>query len=111
MRTFLVVAMVLTMGMAALSLWGAGHSRGLDASSSQIFIHGTPVCITHRGGEIQAAVGDCSVLRGESRHGDSDDEHGRFAVPEGPRPELPPGHPPIGPDDGPLTDQNRRTLI
>jgi hypothetical protein len=111
MKTVLVVALVLTMGLAALSFWGVGSSLGLVASSSQIFIHGTPVCVTQRGGEIQATVGACSLLRGESSHGGSEGYHGRVPGPWHPALELPPGHPPIGPDDGPVTDRNRRTLI
>jgi len=111
MRTFLAVALVLTMGMGLLFFWVAVHPRSLEASSSQIFIHGTPVCVTQRGGEIQATVGACSAFHGGLQHGDQDGYRGSVPVPGNPRLELPPGHPPIGPDDGPITDPNRRTLI
>ncbi len=111
MRKFLVVALVLSMGMAALSLWRAGKALDLAATSSQIFIHGTPVCVTQRGGEIHAAVGDCGGLRGEPRNEGREGAHGRLPAPGRPGLELPPGHPPIGPDDGPITERNRRTLI
>jgi hypothetical protein len=111
MKIALSVAVVLTMGMAAISFWGVGNSRNPDGSSSQIFIHGTPVCVTQRGGEIHAAVGACSLFRRESPHGDAEGYHGQVPVPGHPDLVLPPGHPPIGPDEGPITDRNRRTLI
>jgi len=56
MKTILGIALVVAMGVAALFLWGAGYARHTGFSSSQIFIHGVPVCVTQRGGEIEAAV-------------------------------------------------------
>lgn len=57
--------------------------------SSQIFIHGTPVCVFQKGKEIVARIGKCG-----SDQALPDSGHpfqGRRA------PNLPPGHPPIGP--------------
>ncbi|MGE5246891.1 MAG: hypothetical protein ACM3L8_00985 [Verrucomicrobiota bacterium] len=112
MRTIAAAALALTLGVVAASLWLLGYGRGPAVSSSQIFIHGTPVCVTQRGGEIHATVGACSALRpggprgeGPSRH------HGGVPYPGDPRLELPPGHPPIGPDDGPIGEHTRRVLI
>jgi hypothetical protein len=111
MKKILLLGSVFTVGMAAISFWGVGIYSSLAASSSQIFIHGTPVCVTQRGGEIQATVGACNLLRGESPQSDSEGYHERVPGPGHPALELPPGHPPIGPDDGPITDRHRRTLI
>lgn len=93
MKTFLGVALILAVGAAAMLLWSAGHGMEAGVSSSQIFIHGVPVCVTQRGDEIRASVGSCD------------------AVPADPRLRLPPGHPPIGPEDAPVPEENRGTLI
>ncbi len=99
MKMFLAVALVLSTGLAAVSLWGIVHARRMSVSSSQIILHGTPVCITQRGGEIEAAIGAC-----ESSPGASDGEDGGFhgtPHPFGdPNAWLPPGHPPVGSDPG-----------
>lgn len=63
------------------------------ASSSQIYIHGTPVCVLREGDGIVARVGKCGP--GEDQDEEAPDEspfHGS------PGRSLPPGHPPIGPD-------------
>ena len=105
------VALVFAVGVAAASLWEFGSACGVSPSTSQIFIHGTPVCVTQRGAEIRATVGACGALPG-GMEGDGSYRHrGRSPVPGNPRLELPPGHPPIGPDDGPLGERNRRVLI
>jgi len=95
-KTFLAAMLVVSTGLAALSLWGMVHARHMGGSSSQIFIHGAPVCVTQRGGEIEAVVGKC-----RSNPGD----------PANPHLGLPPGHPPIDGDPGPSFDEERRTLI
>jgi hypothetical protein len=112
MRTYLVVALVVSLGLSALSLWGTAESRYGNESSSQIYIHGTPVCVIQRGGEIQATVGACSAVPDESRQGAPYRHSPGFSGPGHPGLNLPPGHPPIGPDDGPIGERNhRRTLI
>ena len=111
MRTLLAVALVLAVGVAAASYWELGSARGMARSTSQIFIHGTPVCVTRLGEEIRATVGACSALPGGTDRDGSYRHHGRFPVPDNPGLELPPGHPPIGPDDGPVGERNRRVLI
>lgn len=110
MKTFLAIVMVLSTGLAAVSLWGIVHARRMGVSSSQIFLHGTPVCITQRGGEIRAAVGECGPPQGASE-GEYGGFHGTPHPFEHPNTGLPPGHPPVGsaPD---LTDgEVRRTPI
>jgi len=108
LKSLLAIALVLTAALAGLSLWGMGHARHVAVSSSQIFIHGTPVCVTQRGGEIQASVGECAVLFGGPR-GQQEDADGFHNG--DPHVGLPPGHPPIGPGPVPLFEENRRTLI
>jgi len=107
-KIFLAIALVLTAALAGLSLWGVGHARSVAVSSSQIFIHGTPVCVSQRGGEIQASVGECTVLFGGPRE---EREEAEGFHNGDPHVGLPPGHPPIGPGTVPLFEENRRTLI
>ena len=75
------------------------------SSSSQIYIHGTPVCVTRVGEEIMARVGECGIPRLPPDAGTpgSPPYHG----PPGMR--LPPGHPPI--DQEMFPGENRRVLI
>jgi hypothetical protein len=98
LRTFLAIALILVTGAASFMLWGAAHAHRMAPSSSQIFIHGTPVCVTQRGGEIVAAVGECGF-------------HESRPAPENPHVGLPPGHPPIDDEPFPGADERRRTLI
>lgn len=75
------------------------------SSSSQIYIHGTPVCVTQEGKDIVAQVGECGVPR-LPPYADSLERlpfHGR------PGTQLPPGHPPI--DQEIFPGKNRRVLI
>jgi len=107
MKTVLVAAIVATLGVAAVSLWGIEHARQFTDSSSQIYIHGTPVCVVQRDGAIHARVGACESSPEDASPGAG----GRWRAPGRHRLELPPGHPPIGPDDGPIVNPDRRTLI
>jgi len=88
LKTFLAGALILAAVLAAVSLWGMVHARRMGVSSSQIFIHGTPVCVTQRGGEIETAIGEC-----------------------GSSPGLPPGHPPVGGDPDLFDGAARRIPI
>lgn len=110
MRSLLAIALILTTGMASLWLWGAGHAHRMAASSSQIFIHGTPVCVTQRGGEIVAAVGECGTFSGNG-HGGSGGYHGGSPDPGNPHAGLPPGHPPLDGMPFPEPEAGRRTPI
>lgn len=95
MKTILTGALIVMTALGVLSLWGSVHARRMSGPSSQIFIHGTPVCVTQRGGEIEAAIGECGSSSGASEGGW--DGFGRTPPPFGNRnPGLPPGHPPIG---------------
>ncbi len=112
MKTILAAALILALGITGISLWEAVHARRMAVSSSQIFIHGTPVCVMEQSGRIHAMVGMCSAVGGDFR-GEGPGNGGGF--PGGPPssvepgPGLPPGHPPIGipPASGP----NREILI
>ncbi|MGE5284511.1 MAG: hypothetical protein ACM3OG_06020 [Actinomycetota bacterium] len=108
MKTILATALIVALGIAGISLWGAVHARHMAVSSSQIFIHGTPVCVVEGAGEIRATVGMCGF------HGTGPGEDGSAGYGEAPPPDepslaLPPGHPPVGPDPG--FDEGRRILI
>ena len=110
MKTFLAIALVLSASLAAVSLWGIVHARRMGVSSSQIFLHGTPVCITQRGGEIEAAIGECGSSPGAPEEEDGD-FHGTPYPFGNPSVGLPPGHPPVGNDPDLGDDDSRRTPI
>jgi hypothetical protein len=95
-KAILATALILALGITGISLWGAVHAQRMAVSSSQILIHGTPVCVTLHAGEIRASVGICGTSGGESRE-------------DGLRPGLPPGHPPV--DFPPALEEGRRILI
>jgi len=65
-KAVLATALIAALVVTGLSLWGAVHARRMAVSSSQIFIHGTPVCVLERAGEIRVAItgaGDGGVFR------------------------------------------------
>jgi hypothetical protein len=111
-KTILATALILALGITGISLWGAVHARRMAVSSSQIFVHGTPVCVIQRGGEIIASVGICGTSMGTSREddfGNGGDFLGEAPSALEPRLELPPGHPPV--DSNPTFEEGRRILI
>jgi len=111
MKAILATALILALGMTGISLWGTVHAQRMSVSSSQIFIHGTPVCVMQLAGEILASVGMCGTPGGESR-GDgfgNGGGHGGTPAPFEPRLGLPPGHPPV--DSPPTVEEGRRILI
>ena len=110
MKTFLAIALVLSTGLAAVSLWGIVHARRMGVSSSQIVLHGTPVCITQRGGEIEASIGECGSSPGASE-GEDGGFHGTPHSFGNPNAGLPPGHPPVGSDPALAETEVRRTPI
>ena len=112
MKTIIATAMIVAVGIAGISLWHAAHVQRIDVSSSQIFIHGTPVCVVQHAGEILASVGMCGTPGGESREdgfGNGGGFHGEAPSAIEPHFELPPGHPPV--DSTPPFEKGRRILI
>ena len=112
MKTMIAAAMILALGVTGISLWEAVHARRMAVSSSQIFIHGTPVCVVQQAGEIIAAVGMCDTSGSGSREdgfGNGEVFHGETPSTLDPRFGLPPGHPPV--DSPPAFEEGRRILI
>ncbi len=112
MKTILATALILALGITGISLWGAVHAQRMAVSSSQIFVHGTPVCVMQQAGEIIASVGMCGTSGGESREDDFGNGgvfHGGTPSPLEPRLGLPPGHPPV--DSPPALEEGRKILI
>ncbi|HQT98550.1 MAG: hypothetical protein B7Z62_01105 [Deltaproteobacteria bacterium 37-65-8] len=112
MKTVLAAVLVLALAITGISLWGAVHARRVAVSSSQIFVHGTPVCVIRQGESIIASVGICGPLGGDPQGDDSgngEDFHGETPFHGEPRLGLPPGHPPI--DTSPTFGEGRRILI
>lgn len=112
MKTFLAAVMIIALGITGIFLWGAVHAQRKDVSSSQIYIHGTPVCVFQQAEEIVASIGMCGVPGGESREGGfgkGGGVHRGAPAPRGPRLGLPPGHPPV--ESPPDLQEERRILI
>ena len=112
MKTILATVMILALGITGILMWEAVHVRLMAVSSSQIFVHGTPVCVMQQAGKIVASVGMCGPPGSESpeeEYGSGDAFHG--GPPSAPerRFGLPPGHPPV--DSLPDFEEGRRTLI
>lgn len=104
MKIILAVGLAGLLGFALFTLLYAEVPFATKASS-QIYIHGTPVCVTWQHHGIVARVGEC----GEA--GTPPDEGFTGEVPFHGRPgmNLPPGHPPT---DGTLfPEENRRVPI
>ena len=111
-KTILATALILALGITGISLWGAVHAQRMAVSSSQIFVHGTPVCVMQQAGEIIASVGMCGTPGGEPQeddYGNGDVFHGEGPPLVEPRFGLPPGHPPV--DSTPAFEEGRRILI
>jgi len=111
-KKVLATALILALGITGISLWGAVHAQRMAVSSSQIFIHGTPVCVMQQAGQIRAAVGICDIPDGESQDDDSGNTGGfqdETPSPHDPRLGLPPGHPPL--DSIPDFEEGRKVLI
>jgi hypothetical protein len=111
-KAFLSTVMIIALGITGIFLWGAVHAQRMDVSSSQIYIHGTPVCVFQQAGEIVASIGLCGVPGGESREGGfgkGGGVHGGAPAPLDPRLGLPPGHPPV--EFPPDLQEERRILI
>ena len=112
MKTILATATILALGVTAILLWEAAHARRMAVSSSQIFVHGTPVCVVQQAGAIFASVGMCGASGSGSRGddvGNGGDFHGETPSTIEPRFGLPPGHPPI--DSSPAFEEGRRIAI
>jgi hypothetical protein len=111
-KAMLAAALILALGITGISLWGAVHAQRMAVSSSQIFVHGTPVCVVQQAGEILASVGMCGTTGSEPREDDFENGgvfHGETPSLLEPRLGLPPGHPPV--DATPSFEEGRRILI
>lgn len=97
-------ALLLAVGGLFLGWRSTHHPSALAASAfSQIFIHGTPVCVFTFDGNIMARVGECPDATDENKSGSAEKApfHGRPGM------ELPPGHPPVDRD---MFPDERRTV-
>lgn len=82
-------------------------TRATAVGTSQIFIHGTPVCVMKQGDSILARVGECG--RNEAGPDGGFAERAPFHGDPGLDGRLPPGHPPI--PDGMIGGGERRIPI
>ncbi len=111
-KAILATVLIIALGITGISIWGAVHARRMAVSSTQILIHGTPVCVMQQAGEIRASVGICGATGGESREdslGNGDGFDGGTPSPIEPRLVLPPGHPPV--EFPPTLGEGRKILI
>ena len=104
MRTILAVGLAGLLG-GLLFLGMHEEVPFTTPASSQIFIHGTPVCVTQEGNGIVARLGECAEtkVRPDETFPGNVPFHGRPGM------NLPPGHPPI--DSSRDTEEGRRILI
>lgn len=104
MKILFSVALAGLLGLAVLILLRSEIPFAKQAYS-QIYIHGTPVCVSRQFHGIVAQVGECDEA-GIRPHGEFSGE-----VPFQGRPgmHLPPGHPPI--DGNMFPEENRRVPI
>ena len=112
MKTILAAAMIVALGITGISHWRAMHIQRLAVSSSQIYIHGTPVCVMGHDGEIYASVGMCDE-NGDRPHGRGFGPgrgfHGESPFSHDAPSALPPGHPPV--DSFPTLEPARKIPI
>lgn len=106
MKTIVAIGLMALFLVLVVVQWMEYHPASAPASASQIFIHGTPVCVFRHGESIVARVGECGGGSGLQDEAPGDD------IPEdgAPGSGLPPGHPPVGPDMSP-DGRGRRVLI
>ncbi len=98
MKTIVAIGLMALFLVLVVVQWRAYRSSVVpaSASASQIYIHGTPVCVFRQGDSIVATVGECeSAAPRDEAPGEGAPDFG------GPGPTLPPGHPPVGPDLSP----------
>lgn len=106
MKRYLAAGLALTLAGFGGFLLSAHRSPAalilpVEPTSSQIYIHGTPVCVFLLDGNIIAKVGTCGEAAGPEEDA-SPPSKNPFS--ENPPETLPPGHPPVTPDmsvDGP----------
>ncbi len=109
MRAFILAMAIGALVVVGFVEWNSAMPlvRGASVSTSQIYIHGTPVCVLKQGETIVARIGRCEGP------GDSPDAEspGDPSIEDGPggTDQLPPGHPPI--PDGALPEGQRRIPI
>ena len=108
MKTIVAIGLMALFLIVVGAEWRAYHPSAVPASGSvsQIYIHGTPVCVFRQGDSIAARIGECesgSEPRDEAPGGWIPDDGGTGLA-------LPPGHPPVGPDMLPGGGE-RRVLI
>lgn len=108
MKSIVAIGLMALFLVAVVVEWRAYGPSMVPASvsASQIYIHGTPVCVFRQGDTIAARVGECGIGAGtqDEAPGDGIPDHGARGL------GLPPGHPPVGPDMSP-DDGARRILI
>ncbi len=106
MKKILLVTMAgMFLMFAMFQVQAGGPLTSLVSSASQIYIHGTPVCVTQEGKDIVARVGECGfpVVPPDA------DFLEKLPYQGHPGMQLPPGHPPI--DQEMFPEENRRVLI
>jgi len=104
------VKMILAIGLAGLLGFALftmlhGDVPFMTKAYSQIYIHGTPVCVTRQHQGIVAQVGECD----EARAHPGGEFTGEVPFHGHPGRNLPPGHPPI--DGNMFPEENRRVPI
>ncbi len=97
MKAIVAIGLMVLFIFLGVVEWRQYGASAVPVSASQIYIHGTPVCVFRQGESIAATVGECEAGTAprDEAPGDGAPELG------GPDMVLPPGHPPVGPDFSP----------
>lgn len=103
MKKLLAIVLAAAFLAVALVQWHSYRAAASPLSTSQIFIHGTPVCVFSRDGNILARVGECP----DGRQLQKEIPPERMPFHGHPGLELPPGHPPV---DREMTPEGRRAI-
>ncbi len=102
----IILAMMVT-GLLGFALFSLLHANVPFSKKtySQIYIHGTPVCVARQDQGIVARVGECDrdAFRPAPEYSGEVPFHGRPGM------NLPPGHPPV--DGNMFPEENRRVPI
>lgn len=109
MKTIAAAALAaLVVTAIAVPWWIVAHreTHRTASAENQIYIHGTPVCVSQEGGGIVARLGECDASAtgsgGADPHGFGNG--GGFRGGMEPGMDLPPGHPPVSPGMEPGMD-------
>lgn len=107
MKKFFAIVLTAIFLVVALVQWHSYRAAESSVSANQIFIHGTPVCVFTKDGNIMARVGECPDGSRMEKGAPKGAPEERAPFHGHPGMKLPPGHPPVDRD---IPAERRRTV-